>query len=403
MSLSVVSNLPLVMPVIKSLAVASNITSVAHAALRRMRVSSTGSDALRLLSTGASLWFFWQAPLVGLVAQVAINTLFDGANKLFSNQREKGLDNATSYNTNSLSGYLFKTVLFPLQMAERLHELAAPLPLPATLIGLVFYEELKFFQKTGMAEGLQPAHIFVNGAAIDAATVTLCPDSKRWIMIANGNGDLYQNRLLNDWKKHSMYWQLAHGIEANIIFFNYPGCGLSEGMASRSAMVYTHRAVQEYLEHQEKASEIISYGWSMGGGVQGEAMAGYTPKEGVRYVCIKDRTFKTLSEAARGIMGLIGALGAQLFGWNINTLADKHLPQIVMQVGTNGQAEHDGVISAKAALSSGISSAQVLWMSNIKQCEEADIETVIPHCKEVDTETVGKLSKLIQDQFAAFE
>ena len=84
-------------------------------------------------------------------------------------------------------------------------------------------------------------------------------------------------------------------------------------------MTKTYRAMLTFLE-ELGAEEIIGYGRSMGGGVQGEGLKEHTLKEGIRCLFIQERTFSKLSEAAADIT-------CRILGWNIDATGEPVIPQ----------------------------------------------------------------------------
>jgi hypothetical protein len=82
----------------------------------------------------------------------------------------------------------------------------------------------------------------------------------------------------------------AHGY----IFFNYPGVGCSEGSVTEQNAVAAHRAMLALLEDETNgfgAKVIVSWGASIGGGVQGEAIKNHVFKDDIDYFFVKEDTF----------------------------------------------------------------------------------------------------------------
>ena len=183
--------------------------------------------------------------------------------------------------------------------------------------------------------------IEVDGYHIDAAIMGKAAtlENGRWVLTSNGNGSFYENHFHD----HN-FKQILSKIDRNTILFNYPGVGCSPGLPNRQAMAKAYRAVLAFLEDQKNgigAKEIIGYGHSIGGGIQGEALNSHTLKKDIKYVFIKGRTFSELASVASKTSWLMGAL-VKLLGWNINTLeSSKRLkaPEIILQTVMSGHTQ----------------------------------------------------------------
>lgn len=172
--------------------------------------------------------------------------------------------------------------------------------------------------------------IEVNGTLIDAMIVgkpsTL--GNKRWVLQSVGNADLYEAHLPPE--------RMLTELNGNALVFNYPGKGASEGFRERSTLVNTYKAMLNFLEDQKEgigAKELVLYGHSLGGVVQGEALASHELKKEVRYVAVKDRTPADLSLAAKGMFGCCAGVAVKILGWNISAVeSSKNLkcPEIIL-------------------------------------------------------------------------
>lgn len=374
----------------------ANLTSVTHNFFATIKVRpDTGANA-RLVLSAVALWMYWSNPVAGVVAQLAIRTLFAGAQMLKSGEADFIYE--TTSKGQRITTEIFKNILFPLKMYDHMHEIAGAMALPASIIGC-------FAGSQVYAEGRsQPIHVtsdpklresgedktlLVNGSRVSVHVVRSGQKVSRWFVVANPNAALYEQHLMQSGSHRfkssgKLYpipqghiYALANKLNANILFFNYPSVGLSEGMPSRHSMIESQRAVWRFAEEKLEAQEIINYGWSIGGGVQGEAIAGFEFKEGVKVASIKDRTFSSMAAAARGLMGPFIARGATLLGWNINTLAGGLEGDVVIQTGQKPcndprctyvhTVESDGMITADAALESALDGVEHTWV---------DLETV---------------------------
>ncbi len=202
--------------------------------------------------------------------------------------------------------------------------------------------------------------IAVDGYEIDAMIMgkesTLV--NGRWLLASNGNGEFYEDRLSS-----REFKQIVSEIDGNAIVFNYPGVGASSGLPNRQAMAKAYRAMLTFLEKEAEASEIIGYGFSMGGGVQGDALNTHELKEDVKYVFVKKQTFSDIASAATHLTNsrVLGFI-VRFFGWNSSSVeSSKKLqaPEIIIQTAdventielTDGsKVVHDIAIPAEASL-----------------------------------------------------
>ena len=60
------------------------------------------------------------------------------------------------------------------------------------------------------------------GGGGQAASYTIDPKLKRWVVFMNGNAMLVEHSL-------SQHQTLANALGLNLISYNYRGCGLSQG------------------------------------------------------------------------------------------------------------------------------------------------------------------------------
>lgn len=265
---------------------------------------------------------------------------------------------------------IFSVIIFPIAIYRLIHSLIGKIALlPAStpkILGLPADYALQTRKSTSL-DGewkVKRISVEVDGYIIDAAIMGKASTfaNGRWLLSSNGNGEFYEQKLQSQSFKNI----LAH-LEGNAIVFNYPGVGASSGLPNREAMSKAYKAILSFLEDKNKgigANEIIGYGHSIGGGVQGDALCSHKLKQGIKYCFVKSRTFSDLSTAARYVTGskVLGFL-VYLFGWNISSVESSRklqAPEIIMQTAavssyTNLQEEkariiHDGVIPAKATL-----------------------------------------------------
>lgn len=263
---------------------------------------------------------------------------------------------------------IFSIIIFPIGLYRLIHSLAGIAIVPASLPRLMGYGPGHADQsrKNVDFEGewkIKRVSVAVDGYLIDAAIMGKASTlgNGRWVLSSNGNGEFYEDKL----QDHSFKRLLAE-LKGNAIVFNYPGVGSSTGIPSRKAMAKAYRAMLTFLENQENgiaAKEIIGYGHSIGGGVQGDALLSHELKQGVKYVFVKSRTFSDLSTVASHLTNRLLGVLVKVLGWNMSSVeSSKKLkaPEIIMQTadvsdyadisGQPQKIEHDGVIPAEASL-----------------------------------------------------
>ena len=155
----------------------------------------------------------------------------------------------------------------------------------------------------------------------------------KWLLAAMPNGVAYE--MISE--GGGLEQDLANELDANIICFNYPGIGASVGSSNSEIMAKAYKAVLLFLEKEIKATKIIHYGRSMGGGVQALGLDGWDLNSGIQHVCIKDRSFCSNSEVAGGMFGAIAKIAVQFFGWEIDVMKASirlSCPEIIIQTGT---------------------------------------------------------------------
>ncbi len=218
----------------------------------------------------------------------------------------------------------------------------------------------------------------MDGLLIDAVLVgtekTFLSD--RWILFTNGNAEFYENKLVN-----KGFYQLLDQFEANALIFNYPGVGASKGSANRFLMRRSALACMAFLEDSQLglgAKEIIGYGHSIGGGVQGEITLHHRFKKEINYAFIKSRTFCSFARVAAEISSPLSGFLVSLFGWNMKTAkSSKHLkyPEIILQSALVHfyidlsqfleKITHDGVIPQKSSLAYSMLKKKQNWSNKI--------------------------------------
>lgn len=221
----------------------------------------------------------------------------------------------------------------------------------------------------------------VDGTDIDAYIITKpnTVNNGRWMLNSNGVGQFAEERCFRDMivppdqpvqnegedKQNAEapqptyratyrelmgheFRQILTSLESNAIVFNYPNVGSSGGMPNRNTMVKAYKAMLTILEDQTiglGAKEIIGYGHSIGGGVQGDALRTHELKNDIKYAFVKSRTFSNLSTAssclashmAGRIAGYIAEFFIKCFGWNLDSVESSlklNAPEIILQTAT---------------------------------------------------------------------
>ena len=229
-------------------------------------------------------------------------------------------------------------------------------------------------------------------------------DNGRWLLLSSGNGEVYEDKLLNDSLK-----QTLHKFNSNALVFNYPGVGSSSGLASKPTMVKAYRAMLNFLEDKEKgigAKEIIGYGFSIGGATQGEALKTHPLKEDVKYVFIKDRTFSTLSQLVSLMMGRFLGFAVKCLGWEMDSMTSSRklqAPEIILQKtrkedfhqvdSVNDLEETDGIIKKKGSLAFG------LLQEGIRK-NKYYLGITANHNSPLDAVTIEHLSEIVNQALA---
>jgi len=292
------------------------------------------------------------------------------AKKEFS---KKGCVESTIYTTNTeskvwrIAKIIFSVLIFPVGIYYLLHAIAGKVSpiLPATNPSLLMgapknwlYTERQRISFPPGKENLKYKRITikVDGYKIDTV-IMINPSSnknKRWVIKSNGNGEFYEEELLS---KASSFKRILSGLDANGIVFNYPGVGSSTGMPNRDAMAKAYKAILRFLTDKKNgagATEIIGYGYSIGGGVQGEALNTHKLCDGVKHAFVKDRTFADLastgSHIVGGCLGHIAEFFIRLSGWNISpTKSSRKLKvlEIILQ-GVDGNPREQNFIELTA-------------------------------------------------------
>ncbi|MFI5334916.1 MAG: CPn0927/CPn0928 family alpha/beta hydrolase fold protein [Chlamydiales bacterium] len=272
----------------------------------------------------------------------------------------------TEYKIIRIVKRILSIVIFPIIIYKLLHALAGKIALLPASNPRFFPENHANESRRGIAlEGewkYKRITVEVDDYKIDATIVGKASTlgNRRWVLASNGNGEFYENKLANN----SEFTRILTQVNGNAIVFNYPGVGASLGLPNRQAMAKAYKAMLALLEDQHNgigAREIIGYGHSIGGGVQGDALRTHRLQQGIRYVFVKSRTFSSLAATASIITGkpFLGFL-VRFLGWNMDSVeSSKRLqaPEIIMQtarahgaLADSSGIIHDEVIPAETSL-----------------------------------------------------
>lgn len=184
----------------------------------------------------------------------------------------------------------------------------------------------------------------VNGLKTDAMIVGTQETfgNGRWILNSNGNASEFERELVCSSDSPTLESSSGIGkkimsLNASALLFNYPGKGFSEGFRERSTVTNAYRAMLNFVEDRQKglaAKEVVLYGYSLGGVIQGEALDGHELKSGIKYVAVKRQAPADISSAARYMVGNWAEGAIKFFGWNISSInSSKNLkcPEIILQ------------------------------------------------------------------------
>jgi len=302
---------------------------------------------------------------------------------LVSTKRDFALENSLpvnyTWNTENkiirIAKQIFSIIILPIGIYHLLHALVGKVALlPASTPSLMGRSNnyANRIRSTISLDGewkYKRITVEVDGYNIDAVIMgkTSSLSNGRWILASNGNGEFYEQKLSYSYD----FKQILSELKGNAIVFNYPGVGASSGLPNRQAMAKAYRAILNLLEDKENgigAKEIIGYGYSIGGGVQGDALKTHELKKDIKYVFVKNRTFSDLSTTA-SILTRNPFLGflVKLLGWNMDSVeSSKKLqaPEIIMQradvtnfyeeLQESSKITGDGVIPCDASLAKAL-------------------------------------------------
>ncbi len=246
----------------------------------------------------------------------------------------------TEYPAWRIAKDIISIVVFPIGICRVIHSVAAKFGILPASISLAYRGEshpthLRSSIQLNKELKMKRLSVKVDGYTIDAAIMGKASTlgNGRWVVYSNGNGELYEHNL-----HRCSFEQILTELNGNAIVFNYPGVAGSKGMPNRAAMAKAYRAILNLIEDQESgigAREIIGFGHSLGGAVQGEALRSHQLKQNIKYCFVKSRTFSDLSSTATNITGLkIFGFLVRFFCWNMSSIKSSmnpDIPEIIMQ------------------------------------------------------------------------
>lgn len=152
-----------------------------------------------------------------------------------------------------------------------------------------------------------------SGILLDSAVIIRTPATKRWMLYSGGNGEFYENSLVD-------MNLLGHALNANVIMYNARGVGHSTGYVSHTSNLVEDAKVvlQHYIKVYSISPEhLLLFGHSIGGGVVAELGAKYFPSSPV----VIDRSFSSLSDAAATFTSFSPAFTKTVFPLLVGDLA----------------------------------------------------------------------------------
>jgi len=110
----------------------------------------------------------------------------------------------------------------------------------------------------------------------------------RWTLFSNGTGEIgewaFQNHI-----------HRAKELNSNLVFFSYPGSSGSRGTMARNNLISSYLGVANFVKEVIEPMQMIYWGTSLGGGVQGYALKYYKPNPSSKHVFVKYQTFTKIS------------------------------------------------------------------------------------------------------------
>lgn len=211
----------------------------------------------------------------------------------------------------------------------------------------------------------------ISGISYDAFVIQheKIKDNGQWVMIAGGNGDIGERSI-------DEYVKKFEETDLNILYVNGPGVGRSSGLPTSYSLRAGQEAGLQFLEKVVKATKVLLYGHSLGGGIQAEVIQHHRFVKEIDYMVWSDRSFDNVSHAASAMVtrlaklfflfgvkldGVAGAKKLQELGFSHivtqNSKAvwgDTHVLPLDGEIYKEEADAKDGVIPNKASLYVGL-------------------------------------------------
>ncbi|SPN74038.1 Chlamydia CHLPS protein (DUF818) [Chlamydia serpentis] len=225
----------------------------------------------------------------------------------------------------------------------------------------------------------------------------------RWLLISLGNDcsleEIVHSKMFVSWR------DLAKSIHANILIYNYPEIMSSTGTVDLKTLGSAHNICAKYLKDTKQgcgAKEIITYGYSLGGLVQSEALRNENLLEDkeVRWVAIKDRCPLSIASAALLYCGKLAEIITNICGWGISTTKNSFnlpCPEIFIYPANpldRSVIQHDNYFPPEFTLAHAIKNSQ--HAKNKYFIGEVGLS----HTSPLDTNTIAHLSLQILDSLS---
>lgn len=234
------------------------------------------------------------------------------------------------------------------------------------------------------------------GHLIDGVLVNVSPESKKYLLVSPGNQMWYESEIQNE----SFFIPLAQKLQANILFYNYPGVGASSGVfPNRDAMVASHEAMVGLLEEMG-GEKVYDFGWSIGGGVKWADYANHPERDSKKYCVIDYQTFHSTANIGRELFGRIGELAVKFLQWNYDcdeAIKSASCQHIIVQDGDSktNQVFDDGVMSVENALATGADQNKVILM-NTREIYNFPRLRKFVHGAPLDEGTIDRIGSKVQ-------
>ncbi len=226
--------------------------------------------------------------------------------------------------------------------------------------------------------------IEVNGTRIEVAA-TREPNRQRVLMVLNGNYQTWQEAA--SLGGSFLLFDLAQRLNANIVFWNYPGVGESSSSPSRDRLTAAACGVMAYAQKRLKAEHLIGWGTSMGGGILARALdSSDCPYTHDKVTAVFHDTYGRLSDVPRELEKLpscvrgLCSLLIRFFGWEIHSsdlIRAATYRSIVLQNSNQptltaisaDQVQHDRIIGPQSSLAYQLLQEDLRPSLSLRSCQ----------------------------------